>query len=521
MIKHIALTLKYSVFFSVFLLLFAPPAFSLTEEEELRELSKQRLEKAIDYYNDEGFEEAIYMLRKIRGKYSRSAEVQYYLGLSYKGVQEYSQAITHLLRASKKSNDLEDIYLHIAQCQYFSGKYEKASRTSAQAIKNSTNPGRAHMLKGLILLKKGSYRSSIKEMIKAETADDNLTYQTEYYKAIALVNLSRFKEAKEAFRNVIQAKPDSDLAVHAEEQMSNIQVPERRLSMVFSIRHEEDDNVYLLPDFADFPIVFEEEDRKDYRQAVTVALKYKLLKRKTGGINTAYSFYGTNHGKAKTRDLKINTFVFTPYISNKKVGFTVPFVYQNVELHNNRYMDVISATPTINTKLSKNNMFSLYGKIREREMRESPSRLGLGPEQDRDGLLSLLGLSFHHFIKDKRGFFNFGLEGMKDLTHGSDWEYVGTRAFIGAKIPFRKTTYIEIKLDTKNFAYENRHSAPNDKGLFVYRDEDSSTQNIKFTTAIKPYADFVVEYTGIQYDSNFDAFIHNKEVGSVGIDLKY
>ncbi len=518
MVKNIILTLSLSLA----LTLTPSPSFSAQDDEELEALNKQRIEKAINYYNDEGYEETISILRKVRGRHARTAEVQYYMGLAYKGLNEYSQAASYLIRASKHSNNLEDVYLHIAQCQYYSGKYEKALRTSAQAIKNSKNPGEAHLLKGLILLKKGSDRSAIKEMDKARAANDDLTYQTEYYKAIALINLSKFEEAKESFKTVIQEVPDSDLAVHAEEQMNSLKIPESRLSMTLSLRHEEDDNVFLLPDADEFPLNIKEEDREDYRQTVNIALKYKLFRKKTWGVNTSYSFYGTHHGKADSRNLKVNKVTLTPYVSNKKVGFVLPLVYQHVELDNKRYMDIISATPTVNTKLSKNNMFSLYGKVREREMRDSPALIGLIPEdQDRDGLLTLLGLSFHHFTKDKRGFINFGVEGMKDLTHGTDWEYVGGRAFIGAKIPFRETTFIEIKLDTKTYLYENKHSIVNKNGLFEFREEHVSKQNIKFTTEMREYVDFVVEYTSRQYKSNFDAYTHDKQVGSVGIDLKY
>lgn len=513
MVKNITL----SLFLFMVLLLTASTSFAVSEEEEeLEAQNKLRISKAIEYYNDEGYEETIAILRKVRGRHARTAEVQYYMGMAYKGLQEYSLAITHLLKASKRSNKYEGIYLDIAQSQYYSGKYEKALRSSAQAIKNSDNPGKAHLLKGLVLLKKGLYKSSLKEMAKAKAADSSLDYEAEYYSAISHINLNQFTEAREAFELVIQHAPESDLAAHAEDQMYSLKVPESRLDITLSLRHEEDDNVYLIPEAEAYPLGFDEEDREDYRQTVGIDVKYKLARKKGWGINTNYSFYWNYHDVAKSRNLRVNKAVITPYVSNNRVALTVPFLYEYVELDNKRYMDIVSFTPTINGKLSKNSILSFYVKLRKREMHDSASILGLPQTQDRDGLLSLGGLAYYLHSSDKKGFFNIGFEGMKELTDGADWEYVASRTYMGIKIPFRETTFIEFKTEAKTVRYENIDS------IFLKRRlENIYTQNIKFTTGMYKKMDFVLEYTNRRHDSQMAFYDYKKQVISAGIDLKY
>ena len=523
MTKHIILSLSLIVA----IILSAPFAYGADDEEEkARKANEKRIERALEFFNEEGYEEAISLLKKVRGRYARTAEVQYYLGLSYKALEEYNMAIEHLERAAKRSSELPNIHLHIAQSQFFSGKYDKALRTTAQAIKSSDNPGEAFFLKAIILFRKADYSTAIREFDRASEASDHLKYQAEYYKAVSYVNLNKFDQAIESYKNVMQLAPDSDLAAFAEQEMRGLKVPERKFNATISVRYETDDNVYMLPSESDYEftvdgltpgtVLFDDEDRKDERVAANLDINYKLVRGEKGGINLTYSLFTTDHDTASELDLKVNRAVFTPYVSNKKVGFTLPIVYEHVELNNRRYLDVISVTPTVNGKIFKDSMLSFYVKARKNEYRDSPKVLHLPKEQDRDGVLTLGGLSYYSFSRDKRGYFNVGFEGQRELTEGKDWEYLGGKGYINILIPFRENTTFGFGGYTQKIVYEKEDS------IFLRRHHNTTfSYYAKFKTQMSKRFDFVLSYNSIDRESNIDFYTSKKAVISGGLDFRF
>lgn len=164
--------------------------------------------------------------------YKKSADYWYYLGINYNLAEMYEEAIEAFKHAVKIKPDFNEAYLELAFIyNYLRPMYEEAVEVCKQAIRLDPNNARAHYELGsahfrladglnsasaliridfpdrvsptiLDLYKKAI--ESFKEAIRLKP-DYALAHDIHYKLGLAYFNLSKYREATEAFREAIEA----------------------------------------------------------------------------------------------------------------------------------------------------------------------------------------------------------------------------------------------------------------------------------------------------------------------------
>jgi TolA-binding protein len=103
---------------------------------------KTQFDKAMSYYNDQDYVNAIIEFEKVLNDYSDSIyadDAQYYLALSYKHLHYYNRAILefeNLLSAYTYSAFADDAQFNIGDCYYIVGNYDQALIEYQKVIDN-------------------------------------------------------------------------------------------------------------------------------------------------------------------------------------------------------------------------------------------------------------------------------------------------------------------------------------------------------------------------------------------------
>ena len=119
------------------------------------------LEKGIEEYKAENYEEAVDILLAVRYEQPASSIAAFYLGLTYKQMREYRLAERNLREAITLSPPVKDAYLELAEVLYTLDALREAKEWITKSEQEGIKPAHTAFLKGLILLKEGKADDAI------------------------------------------------------------------------------------------------------------------------------------------------------------------------------------------------------------------------------------------------------------------------------------------------------------------------------------------------------------------------
>ena len=193
-------------------------------------------EKVIDYVNIEidylesgiaslregNYEEAVQELRMARSQSPESSLAAYYLGVSYKKVQNYSEAKVHLKDAVRLRPPVKEAIVELADVYYQLGEMNDALQTLTIAELEGIESAQTRFLKGLVLLKLGGGKASIGYFEKAKSMDQRYTQSADYQIALANIQEGNLVEAREMLREIVIRDPNTDMAQYANQYIDAI-----------------------------------------------------------------------------------------------------------------------------------------------------------------------------------------------------------------------------------------------------------------------------------------------------------
>ena len=106
------------------------------------------LEKGIWHYKHENYEEAVKLLKGARSKDPDSSLAAYYLGITYKHLQDYKKARPNLEAAVKLKPPIKGALIELIDLLYKLGETKEAKKWINVAEKEDIRPAQIAFLKG-------------------------------------------------------------------------------------------------------------------------------------------------------------------------------------------------------------------------------------------------------------------------------------------------------------------------------------------------------------------------------------
>jgi tetratricopeptide (TPR) repeat protein len=396
------------------------------------------------------------LLKTLRTEQPRSSTIAYYLGLTYKRLQDFHAARPHLEAAVVLHPQVKEAFVELVDLLYQSDQLKEAKKWITVARKESVSPAQLTFFEGLVLLKEGDdMEAAIDAFDEAEQLDESLSQTVTYYKGLAHVKLKHFGTAKDIFRQIVIKQPTTDLAEFADEYVDVISRREkdvRPFRANIGVALEYDDNVILKPNNEALAGSAGEED--DWRHVYTGRAEYRLKASERFGANAVYSFYGAKQVDLDFYDTLNHDISVQPavYLENAAIAFPVHYNY--VTLDDNKYLDVIGIGNLNNIMIGKQNMvqFSFQYNIKDYE------RAVTVQNDDRDTREYVGSAGWYYFFgKNNQGLLNVRYAMNYDDANGSNWRYFGNRLTASATVPVLKKLTWSIAADyfRQDFAKRN------------------------------------------------------------------
>ncbi len=471
------------------------------------------LEKGILLYKQENFDEALPVLKKAKEEDPKSALAAYYLGITYKQLQNYKEAKIQLIDAVSLTPKIKEALMELVEVLYQLNELNEAKSYIEIAEKENIKPTQVAFLKGLVLLKNGENLDAITAFEKAKELDNTLTQAAEYQIGLANLKEKRFQEAKKAFKDIIVLDPNSDLAQLSNEYMEALkrkETAERPFRATLNVSGQYDTNVLLKP--GDDTLAANITNESDWREVVTFMGQYKQKVAKRLTIEPQYSMYFAHQNKIGAYDVLSHTVSVTPnyYFDKATLGITTSYNYTDVGRE--KYLTTISVSPLANLIVGKNHMFQGNFKYQDKDYARTPTIA----DEDRNSDDYGGGLGYFFFFAENKGFFGLHYGINKEDTEGINWEYLGNRFTASLLYPFLEKFKLSLAGDAFLQNFDNSNTIFN-----VKRHDKVFTASSMLAYNFWKAAELQFRYTYIKDHSNIAIYDYDRSIYSLGVEYKF
>ena len=512
------------VFFSM-LIMSSQPVFSQGQSPDLQQ--------GIAEFNQENYDEAVDLLQKARNAQPDSSLPAYYLGVTYKKLENYTEAEKHLTDAVKLSPDIKEAIMELADVQYRLGEYQASLDTLKIAEEGNIRSGQTAFMKGLVLLEMDRNTEAVESFKKAGELSPELVQASNYQMGLALLKGNELEAARSRFNDVIAKDPNTDMAVFASSYLETIDKKKKekvpyRFYLGYHLQY--DDNVALKPSDSDVAVNISDDD--DYRHLLTAGFEYLPERKGPIDYSAHYNLYYSMHDDLSEFDVQSHTFVIVPsYKLNKTSSADVALGYNYSLVDNDRYLSTVTISPTYTLLHGKNNMFQTYFSYQNKDFLKDPSN----KDEDRDADNYSLSLNWYYFFKQKggimvpfmenfqisnlaqnKGYFNLLYKVNKEVTDGRNWEHFGNTGIATVLLNFDEKYKVSVSGEIKYQDYNNLHTV-----FDVERLDITYGFSTLFYYRIHEYANIQLLYSYRRDDSNISIYDYDRNLYSIGVELKY
>jgi len=471
------------------------------------------LEKGIGLYKHENYDEAASVLKKARTEEPQSTLAAYYLGLTYKQMQDYNEAKMHLIDAVTLTPKIKGALIELIDCLYQTGQLEEADKWIAEAEVEGIRPAQTAFLKGMVLMKEDKAEDAIKAFENAKALDQSMSQAADYQVAMAYMKAGKFSNAKGVFQQLVLVDPNSTMANFANTYMDAISGREKAMKPFRASIGEYwqyDDNVVLDP--SDANVGTDISDKGDSREVTTAMAEYTHRFNQTFDIKAQYFFYWAKQNDLGFYDTLSNTFVIQPEMNLKSGQLSMPIGYNLTRINDKAYLSSPSVSGVYNQMVGNHNMGQAYIKYAYKDYMWAPSI----EDEDRTGNDFGGGLGWYYFFMQNKGFVNLRYGLTKEWTVGNNWENWENNINATILVPVLDKLNVTVSGNLSAQYYENSNTS-----YHVYRRDQVWT--LSALAAYKFYKDSEIQlqYTHVNDSSNIGVYTYTRNIFSAGVEIKF
>ena len=471
------------------------------------------LEKGIEEYKAENYEEAVDILLAVRYEQPASSIAAFYLGLTYKQMREYKLAERNLREAVTLSPPVKDAYLELAEVLYTLDALKEAKEWVAKSEQEGIKPAHAAFLKGLIFLKEGKSDDAIQAFQNAKKLDQSFSQPADFQIAAAYVQKQRFDEARKSLHTIQDIDPMSDLASFSKEYekaLSRTLAQYKPWQFRVGVAYQFDDNVVLKPG-TDVGVDISGEE--DSSIVSTLSVLYSPLLNGPFSLRCHYDLYNNMYFHTTSHNLFTQAVSVVPGYTIKNSLLSLPLSYAYLWVEGDPYMSLLTMKPTLQTAIAPNHIGQFTIGYDKRELIEG----ALDRDEDRDGDVFNASAGYIRLFREGKGAFNIIYEFSNDDTDGKNWANTGNRFIISCLIPdLIKKTSLVLAGDIFLQEYKNTHTVFEKK-----RKDETYTVSATAIAEVVKALYLNLQYSYIRADSNISVYDYDRNIYTMGFEYRF
>lgn len=500
----------FQIICMLFSSLFLFPVFSA----EQKSAEEKKLDNAIWLFKHENYEEALAPLQELRRDDPKSSMIAYYLGLTLKQLQRYTEAKPQLEAAATLTPKIGNAVSELIDVLYKLDELDEAKKWIDVAQKAEIAPPQTAFMKGLVLLKEDKdMPAAITAFDKAQSLDEALTGMVKYYKGLAYLQSKELAKAKDVFKDVVMATPGQGLAAYANEYMdtiSRVEEAEKPFHGYAQAIMQYDDNVVLMP--GDDSAVSGISEKADWRQAYTAQCDYNFKLGDNAAIKPGYSFYYGKQSNLGFYDMTSHDATLLTSLYFDKLAVTFPVHYNYVTVNDKGYLSTVGISNLNNYMVGRNDMaqFAFFYNRKIFLWEPNPA------EENRTSNEYIGTMGWYHFFAKNRGVFNISYAFNYEDTQGRDWRYFGNRFIMFSTIPILDRLKWTVSLEYFNQYFPKRNA--------VYdKDRYDNILTVSNLVAIEVFknAEVILQYSFIDDCASLGIYKYRRSMYGAGMKYKF
>jgi hypothetical protein len=229
-------------------------------------------------------------------------------------------------------------------------------------------------------------------------------------------------------------------------------------------------------------------------------------------VKAQYFLYWAKQNNLGFYDTLSNTFILQPEMNLKSGQLSLPVGYNITRVNDKAYLSSPSVSGVYNQMFGNHNMGQVYMKYAYKDYMWTPSI----EDEDRTGNDFGGGLGWYFFFMKNKGFLNLRYGILKEWTDGNNWGNLENNVSATLLVPVVDKLNVTVSggISFQNFDSSNTIFS-------VYRHDQIYT--VSALAAYKFYKDSEVQmqYTFVKDSSNISVYDYNRNVFSVGVEIKF
>ncbi len=500
------------------------------------------LDRGLKELKEENYDEALVEFKEARRLDPASTSAAYLLGITYKSLGEYKDAVSNLRDAVTLSPPIREALPELIDALYITGETHEAKKWIEVGERDNVFPGKVQFLKGLILLREEKTADAITAFQKAKEADPSTAQAADFQIALAQAKLGNLAESKKIFSSLITLDPKSDLANYAkdyERTLTEKLDAERpfRFSIGFGFKY--DSNVNAQPNSG---TIFDNQNlasavtgKEDTALNLTLGATYiaPFSFKTPYSLSVQYSLYTDRYFRRDDYNIAQQALSITPGYTWGRFSFLLPFAGRYVNLQrdigtdmtqstnwwfcNTKYLLSGGASPTLRYMLNDRNILEVaYGFMDNKYSYTTESTAPRDPNENRNGYSNSGALGWTHFFKDGAALFAVRYTYTDMSTDGQNWSYLENKFGMSLVYPLMEKLKAQVSAEAAFVNYKNENTIFNIKR----RDEVYNTA-ITFIYSLGKNVDLNAQYSYTRDHCNISTYDFDRSIASLGIEYRF
>lgn len=474
------------------------------------------LQEGINQYKDKNYEEAIEALIKARKEDPKSSLAAFFLGLAYKQLMDYSEALVQFRDAVTLTPRIKDALVELIDVTLRLDKLEEAKKWIGVAENEKISPAKVAFLKGLVLVKEGKNLEAVESFKKAKSLDKSITQASDVQIAIAYLKEKELKKASERFRTAITHAPKTDLAGFARQYLDMVDERifiERPYRFTVSLFAQYDDNMLTKPlDETLAPTVI---DANSWVGNSSFSANYVPRLEAPWLFNAYYAFTSSLHDRHRiTHDSFSNYISISPGYNFGRLALNLNTSYNYSHVRGpsyQKYNGLLSSGALCRIALKQNQLLEIYAGYNWNEFFDP----ALVDDEDRDSTGPDTYISWVWLFKQD-AFFNLKYQMTKQDTDGINWDNTSHRFTLNLAIPVMEKLTLQWSGEANQRKYQNTHTF-----FFTKRKDEIYTFSGGLTYQLSKKADLVAQITRIWNGSNIAIYDYTRDLYTIGVEYRF
>ena len=472
-------------------------------------------EKGMKEFKEENYEEALEFFLEARKLDPTSSIVAFSLGLTYKHIQNFKEAVPHLRDAVTLIPKIKEALIELIDVLYLTDNLEEAKKWIEVGEKEDILPARLQFLKGLVLAKEGKNKEAISAFEKAKELDKSLAQAAEFYIANAYVKEGKLKQARDRFRFALTIDPTTEMGLYARDYekflVEKIE-KERPWRLSAGLAYKYDSNVVLRPTSG--PVAEMISKAKDNVLNGTFRFGYTVPFSSKSPFNLSfqYSLYTDTYAQTTSYNYISQVITAIPGYNFGKFSVSLPLIYGYDWLDRESYLDLKGLEPTLRFMIGEKTI----GEVNFGYYRKDYAKHPINPDEDRDGYNVGGSFGLTYFLKGGEGLLNIKYSPSEERTDGRNWSYNQHRISMGLLYPLPWSFKLQLSGEVAPTNYVHRHTVF-DKA----RKDDIYSGSVGLVYTIIKYIDAIASYSYTREVSNINIYDYTRHIFSIGLEFRY